>query len=205
MSTGEPTTGEPTTGDATTRETATRRRARGPNDPDRRDRIARAAITVIAERGIDALTHRAVAAEAGVPLGSTTYHFATLDDLVAVALDEAAQRSVAALREWDRTLAPGTDPAAALADFVLASVTEQREHTIAEYNLYALALQRPHLRAAAVAWDDALAEVFIARTDPLTGQMVATLTCGLLMQAVLTDTTPSREHLESLYRRALRD
>ncbi|WP_019814243.1 TetR/AcrR family transcriptional regulator [Saccharomonospora saliphila] len=187
----------------TTQESVPRKRGRGPNDPDRRNRIARAAIAVIAERGIDSLTHRAVAAEAGVPLGSTTYHFTTLDDLIAVALDEAAQRSVTALREWDRALEPGVDLAAALADFVLSSVTEQRQHTIAEYNLYALALQRPRLRHAAVAWDDALAEVFMARTDPLTGQMVATLTCGLLMQAVLTDTPPSRTHLESLYRRAL--
>lgn len=181
----------------------TRKRLRGPNDPDRPARIARAAITVIAEQGIEALTHRKVAAAAGVPLGSTTYHYASLDDLVAAALDEAARRSVAQLRAWEDNLEPDVDLAAALADFVLASITEQREHTIAEYNLYAVALHRPNLRKAAAEWDNALAELFIARTDPLTGQMIATLTCGLLMQAVLTDDTPAREELEALFQRAL--
>lgn len=182
---------------------ATKKRLRGPNDPDRRNRIARAAIAVIAERGIDALTHRAVAAEAGVPLGSTTYHFATLDDLLVVALDEAAARSVSQLRDWERGLPREVDFAAALADFVIRSLTEQREHTIAEYNLYALALQRAHLRKAAAAWDDALAELFIARTDDLTGRMVATLTCGMLMQAVLREGTPRRDDIEAVFRRAL--
>lgn len=187
----------------TTSKPAVRKRLRGPNDPDRRNRIARAAIAVIAEQGIDALTHRAVATAAGVPLGSTTYHFTTLEDLVAVALDEAAARSVAQLRTWEHNLDPGVDLAAALADFVLGSLTEQREHTIAEYNLYALALQRPRLRKAAAAWDNALAEVFVSRTDPLTGRMVATLTCGLLMQAVLSDDMSSRVEIEALFQRAL--
>ncbi|EID55191.1 TetR/AcrR family transcriptional regulator [Saccharomonospora xinjiangensis] len=187
----------------TAQEPATRRRTRGPNDPDRRNRIARAAITLIAERGINALTHRAVAAKAGVPLGSTTYHFATLDDLIASALDEAARRNVAALREWDAALPTDVDLATALAELVLDSVTRERANTIAEYNLYALALQRPSLRGAAVAWDDALAELFVARTDPLTGRLVATLTCGLMMQAVLGEAPPRREDVEALYRRAL--
>lgn len=180
-----------------------KRKLRGPNDPDRRNRIARAAIAVISERGIDALTHRAVAAAADVPLGSTTYHFATLDDLLACALDEAAARSVAQLREWERGLAEDVDFPAALADFVAGSLTEQREHTVAEYNLYALALQRPHLRKAAAAWDAALADLFVARTDELTGQVIATLTCGMLMQAVLTEGAPSRARIEAMFRRAL--
>lgn len=55
-------------------------------DPDRRQRIIDAAIRVVAGRGIAGLSHRAVAAEADVPLGSTTYHFASLDDLLIAAL-----------------------------------------------------------------------------------------------------------------------
>jgi len=178
-------------------------RRRGPTDRDRRDRIARAAIAVVAERGIDGLTHRKVAAAAGVPLGSTTYHFATLDDLVAAALDKAAERSIAGLREWERSLAQDVDLAKALADFVIRSIGENRADTMAEYNLYALALHRPHLRKAAVAWDDALADVLRTRTDPLTGQMLGVLLCGLLMQAVLRDDLLDRAEIEAQLRRAL--
>lgn len=184
-------------------QSAVRKRQRGPNDPDRPGRIARSALTVIAEQGIDALTHRKVASVAGVPLGSTTYYFASLDDLVAAALAEAAARSVEQLRSWDAELPADADLAAALADFVVAAITEHREDTVAEYNLYAVALHRPNLRKAAADWDDALAEVFIARTDPVTGQLIATLTCGLLMQAVLSEQAPPRANLEALFRRAL--
>jgi DNA-binding transcriptional regulator YbjK len=180
------------------------KKGRGPTDPDRRARIARAAIAVVSEQGVEGLTHRKVAAEAGVPLGSTTYHFASLDELVAAALEQAAERSVAALREWERGLAPDADLAVALADFVIRSIGEKRTDTVAEYNLYVLALHRPQLRAAAVAWDDALAEVLCARTDALTGQMLGVLLCGLIMQAVLRDDPLARADLEAQLRRALR-
>nr|WP_246222483.1 TetR family transcriptional regulator [Phytoactinopolyspora limicola] len=179
------------------------RRGRGPTDPHRRDRIARAAIAVIAEHGVDGLTHRKVAAAAGVPLGSTTYHFATLDDLVAAALEKAAERSVAQLRAWERSLDPAADLARELAAFVIRSVRENRADTMAEYNLYALALHRPHLRQAAVDWDNALAEVLQARTDSLTGKMVAILLCGLLMQVVLVADVPDEKEIARLIDRAL--
>src|SRR5699024_11595523 len=100
------------------------RRTRRPNDPHRPTRIARAAIRVIAQHGIEALTHRKVAAEADVPLGSTTYHFANLDDLISAALAEAADSNVSELREWIETLATDAILALAFADVVLVIVTE---------------------------------------------------------------------------------
>src|SRR3712207_192480 len=53
---------------------------------ERRQRILRAALAVIGRLGIGAVTHRSVAEEAGVPLGSLTYWFATKDDLLREAL-----------------------------------------------------------------------------------------------------------------------
>lgn len=184
---------------------AANRRPRGPTDPERPDRIARAAIAVIAEHGITGLTHRKVAAAAGVPLGSTTYHFATLDDLLAAALDEAARRSVAKLRAWEEAVDPEADLAVGLADFVVTSICQDRDDTMAEYNLYALALHRPELRQAAVDWDDALSDVLQKRTDPLSGHMLGVFLCGLIMQAVLRDDTLTRSEIEGLIRRAIGD
>ncbi len=180
---------------------ATKRR--GPNDPERRARIAKAAIEVVAQKGIDGLTHRAVAAAAGVPLGSTTYHFATLDDLLEVALHEAAERNVHELSEWERGLGPGVDFAAALADLVMGYIHEQYRDTVVEYDLYIAALHRPRLRPASAAWDDALIKLFSSRTDPLTGRLLAGLFCGLLMQAALADPQPARLEIETLFRRAI--
>ena len=44
--------------------------------------ILEAALRVIAERGVEAVTHRAVADAAGVPLSATTYYFESLDELL---------------------------------------------------------------------------------------------------------------------------
>lgn len=184
-------------------DTQTPRRGRGPNDPGRRDRIARAAVAVVARRGVDGVTHRAVAAEAGVPLGSTTYHFATLDDLLAEALRTAVEQNTARLQQWERSLAPDVDFAAALADLVMGEVTVDREQSTVEYELYVAALHHPLLRPASSAWDAVLTDLFAARTDALTGRLLAATVCGLELQALLADPPPTRHEVEELFRRVV--
>jgi len=66
-----------------------------------------------------------------------------------------------------------------------------------------LALHRPHLQQAAVAWDSALSDVLIALTDRPTGRMLGTLLCGLLMQNVLRPDLPSKADVEETFRRAI--
>ena len=51
----------------------------------RRDLLIDNTLGVIAEHGVAGTTHRRVAAAAGVPLGSTTYYFADLADLLGAA------------------------------------------------------------------------------------------------------------------------
>lgn len=187
----------------TTNDTNGRRSARGPNDPSRRDRIAKAAIAVVAQRGVQGLTHRAVAAAADVPLGSTTYHFATLDDLLVVALRDAAENNIRQLREWEAGLATDADLATELAGLVVRFLGTEREHTVVEYELYVAALHRPMLRPASAAWDNAMEQLFTARTDPITGRLLAAVFCGLLMQGVLRDPPPARADIEAVLRRVL--
>lgn len=54
-------------------------------DPGRRDRIIDAAYASIAENGVKGTTHRVVAAMSDVPLGSMTYHFTSMDELLLAA------------------------------------------------------------------------------------------------------------------------
>lgn len=172
-------------------------------DPQRRERIARAAITVVAERGIEKLTHRAVAAAADVPLGSTTYHFATLDDLLAVALRQAAEDNVVQLREWAEGMDPDADLASALTDLVLHYLGPERQRTVVEHELYVAALHRPALQQASTEWDAALRDLFTAYTDEVSGRMLAAVFCGLLLQGIVREPLPERDEIETIFRRAL--
>lgn len=65
------------------------------NDPDRRDRIIDACLDVIAEAGVAGVSHRKIADAAGVPLGSMTYHFDGMSNL----LHEAFSRFSTAVSE----------------------------------------------------------------------------------------------------------
>lgn len=178
-------------------------RAARPRDPDRRERIARAAITVVAERGVDKLTHRAVAAAAGVPLGSTTYYFATLDDLLASALRQAAEDDVDHLREWADRLGLDGDLAGALSDLVLYYLGPALPQTIVQHQLYIAALHKPALRHVSQEWDTALADLFASYTDSATGRALSVLFCGLLLQGIVRESVPSRDEIETIFRRVL--
>ncbi len=67
-------------GDEKMSDSETPRKA-GPRGANR-ERILRAALDIISNKGVDKVTHRAVAGVAGVSPGTTTYHFSTREDLV---------------------------------------------------------------------------------------------------------------------------
>ncbi|WP_243793951.1 TetR/AcrR family transcriptional regulator [Saccharopolyspora gloriosae] len=181
-----------------TTESATRRK-----DPARKERIARAAIAVVGERGIEKLTHRAVAAAADVPLGSTTYYFRTLDDLLAEALRHSAQDDVAELRAWADAIDGGAELATALGDLVLRYLGPERTRTVVQHELYIAALHRPALAHVSTEWDAALVELFTFYTDPVTGRALSAVFCGLLLQGIVRESVPSRDEIETTFRRVL--
>ncbi len=124
---------------------------------DRRAVILAAALRVIAAHGADGATHRAVAAEAGVPLASTTYHFASKDALVHEALELAIGRSIAAVER--ESAAPGpADPAqlvGRLLSLVAAICDDDQAPLAAQYELVLEAGRRPELRPLAERWNQA--------------------------------------------------
>ncbi|MEV0022296.1 TetR family transcriptional regulator [Streptomyces atroolivaceus] len=155
-------------------------------DPERRERIIDAAVRVVADRGIGGLSHRAVAAEADVPLGSTTYHFASLDELLVAALRRCNDSFARAVRE-SRYL---SDPAVPLADGLARLMgewfTAGRGPLALEYELYLAALRRPALRPVAAEWADALAVLIADRTDRATARALAALLDGISLQVLLS-------------------
>jgi len=179
--------------------------AAGPRrrDPHRRERIVAAAVAVIGEVGLAGLTHRAVAARADVPLGSTTYYFADLDELLDAAVRTVAAENVRRLRDWARSLPDDADMSGELARFAVRLATKHRETTVLAYELYGAALRRPALRPASTAWDTMLTEVFESRFDTTTAKALTSLFDGLLYQVLVSPRPPRRADLEPVIRRLL--
>jgi TetR/AcrR family transcriptional regulator, regulator of biofilm formation and stress response len=123
----------------------------------RREQILEATLRVIGREGREAVTHRAVAEEAGVPLGSTTYYFDSRDDLLGQALEHVSALEVerySRLGEDLRSVKSGRDLADRLISELVAAA-EDRVAYIAEYELWLEAGRRPDLREAAQNWCNA--------------------------------------------------
>ncbi|NDZ79444.1 TetR family transcriptional regulator [Streptomyces sp. SID10853] len=158
-------------------------------DPGRRDRIIDAAIRVVGDQGIAGLSHRSVAAEADVPLGSTTYHFATLDELLVAALRKVTDEPRTGVEGWARALAaPGPGLAGRLTALLGRLVAGDRSRVRLEYELYLAALRRDALAPVAAQWLDACVEVVRAHVggDAATARALVALIDGLLIQLLLT-------------------
>ncbi len=115
----------------------------------RRDDLLDAAIFVLGERGIHALTHRAVDAAAGLPAGSASNHFRTRDALLNAVVQRFAARERASWEDIAARLCPGTpqELAQALTVFAQASAGPQRTLTLARYAILVEAGIHPSLRA----------------------------------------------------------
>ncbi|MFE7574432.1 TetR family transcriptional regulator [Streptomyces sp. SID7909] len=155
-------------------------------DPERRDRIIDAAIRVAGERGIAGLSHRSVAAEADVPLGSTTYHFASLDELLVAALRRTNENFAAVLRGSVALADPEADLATELARLLGEFFAGGRGRAELEYELYLAAVRRPALRPVAAEWTDGVTDLLRPRTDPATARALVALMDGICIQVLLT-------------------
>ncbi|MFI5761746.1 TetR/AcrR family transcriptional regulator [Streptomyces sp. NPDC051563] len=176
-------------------------------DPQRRiEEIVAATERVIASKGIEGLTHRAVAEEAGVPLGATTYHFATREDLIAAALQQAVDRFGTYLEAWTAQR-PGLTPeqfAVLLTDALMTSFTpEGRGQNVMEFELYLAALRRPALRQIANQYAELNIRACSRYTDPVTAAAVAAATNGITLRGLAGNRPPTRDDVEAILRRIL--
>lgn len=151
-----------------------------------REEILRAALRLIGERGISATTHRAVAAEAGVPAGAPGYYFGTIDELLREALLLFTREEVERLHELRVAVEQLEDPSLELVARLFAQAVAdthvgQRTLVLAQFELYLEAARRPGLQEAAAACLEAyralaraaLHAVGSPRADEVAGRFVA--------------------------------
>ncbi|MDG2049844.1 MAG: TetR family transcriptional regulator [Myxococcota bacterium] len=122
-----------------------------------REAILWATLNLVAESGVDAVTHRRVAQRAGVSLGSTTHHFSGRQDLLRESFRHYlifGNRMISALAE---TVGQRSPHAIDRVREILVALVE-REFTDpqlvrAEYELLLYATRDPELSQMVTAWE----------------------------------------------------
>lgn len=126
----------------------------------RRGVLIEAAADLLLEDGLAALSHRAVAARAGLPLASTTYYFASADDLRDEALQHVAATWAARAGAVVDGLPAQVDAvAAAQAVITIIGADIPTRQMLLLYERYLEAGRHERLRPVVVAWNAHLTEL----------------------------------------------
>ncbi len=174
----------------------------GRRDPEgRRHAIIEAAAEIIVEPG-SSLTHRAVAARAGVSLGSTTQYFASLEELRATALTQLADEVDADLASVEDDLCPLEDApersASVMHDFLLDS-----RQVRTDLALMTAAMSDPSLRDLALRWSDRLTDLLARHVGRARAHAIVLYLDGATMHAGLHDEPVSAAEMTDVIRALL--
>jgi DNA-binding transcriptional regulator YbjK len=153
-------------------------------DPRRRDRIIDACLDVIAEAGVAGTSHRKIAEAADVPLGSMTYHFAGMDQL----LHEAFARFATMMSEqFAQRMSEARDAGsarAAVGDTIRDIFGDQRDMVLT-HELYTLAARDATYRDITNGWMGRSRRLLEEHFDPTTAQILDALIEGLSIHRAL--------------------
>lgn len=165
---------------------------KGPQGNERRLLLLETTLRLIARDGIDAVSHRSVAELAGVPLGSTTYWFASRQEMMRQALEHFARLEIENVRERLAGVLGSGLSRRRLVDeftaFLLPQLGESRWETMAQYALFQEAARQPELEPVCrewnEAWQEVLSEVFAslgASSPELEARMLLAMLDGLTL------------------------
>jgi DNA-binding transcriptional regulator YbjK len=159
------------------------------NDPGRRGRIIDTALDVIADVGVAGASHRRIASAAGVPLGSMTYYFDGMDDLLheaftrfATTVSDQAERRMASARDE-------TEARQAIIAHITQDIFGTQRELVITHELYTLAAREPGYRDITNAWMARSRRALERHFDPATARMLDALVEGLSIHRAL-DTEP---------------
>lgn len=159
-------------------------------------------MAVIVKDGLAGLSHRKVAMAADVPLGSITYHFATLDDLA----EEAFGRYVTRCSDHFEQALAATRSAEELPKVLaaeLASYLASGDQLTLAYELYLGSVRNQRLRKLMNRWLRNSRGSLSRYLDEATARIVDALIEGLLLHTLLEDEPMEAAALEAAFRRLL--
>ena len=195
------------------------RKASRQGSEQRRQAILDAAMRLIVREGVRAVRHRAVAAEAAVPLSATTYYFKDINDLITDTFAQFVEQSAAHMAEfWKSTQGllqaqvdkldgsqasrrMAADEIARLAvEYVRHQLLTRRDELMAEQAFQQEALLNPRLHALVRAHRQILLQGvthFFQVLGSLQPEQDAKLLTGIIVRMEYQGLLDGVEHLDS--------
>jgi AcrR family transcriptional regulator len=182
---------------ARTRKTGNGSTARG----EGREALCDALVRIVARDGLDGVTFRSVAAEAGLTHGLASYHFGTRDTMIMEALSRAVQGAIERTR-----IGEGVTALDEFAVEVPQDLADSPEDAVFQFYLALEAQRRPELLDQVRAtYDDYIAEIAatlarlgLAHDAPLARLTWAAIDGLSIQQLLYRDPEATREALERL-------
>lgn len=166
-------------------------------DPEmRRLAIVTAAAELITEVGVDAITHRMVAARADVPLGATTQYFDTLDDLRDAALQLLASHVGERMAQIREVITEHGATPALLAELIHTALADEAS-VQADRAVVTAAVHDPRLRALARNWSEELVGIFAPVHGADRAEAAAVFIDGVLWHAQIHENPLDQRFIEA--------
>ncbi|SNR23863.1 TetR/AcrR family transcriptional regulator [Blastococcus mobilis] len=174
------------------------------HDPGRRDRLVATALDVIAAHGVAGASHRAIARAADVPLGSITYHFATLDELLAAAFTLHVDTVAPRFDERMRAAADRDAVLECLVDHLAGDLLDSPRDLVLAVELYVAAARNPLLRAVTQDWMRRSRRSLERHFEPVTARELDALIEGLVLHSALSTDPMGRDQIRHALERFVR-
>ena len=183
----------------------------------RREELLDAVLSIVAQRGVAAVTHRAVAAAAGVSHRLPTYYFQTKEQMLLEAFRHLAARSLERTRAAAEGVAAAGDRAGAMraavdavVDAVLGSLHAERGDVAAELTLVLEIAREPALARDYDAWQAEVRAILgqharaLGSGDPEgDARLITAVLHGLQIELLARPGRPRRAELRALVSRFL--
>jgi DNA-binding transcriptional regulator YbjK len=151
-------------------------------------------LDLIAEVGVAGISHRKIAARAGVPLGSMTYHFDGMDELLFEAFARFAETISKRFEERLGAATTIDEARNAVVSLIHEDLTgpQAARDAVLTFELYTLAAREPRFRGITREWMRLSRVVLERHFDSDTAHQLDALIEGLAIHRSLDPESPSR-------------
>lgn len=159
------------------------------NDPQRREKIVQATLEAVIIHGIHAVTHRKIATIAQVPLGSMTYYFSGIDELLMEAFGRFTETMSLQYQAFFVGVTDVPQACHAITEMIYSSQVTTPDNMEIMYQLYAFASRKPALKTVMQNWMQRSQQTLEQWFDPATARALDAFIEGMTLHFV-TDKKP---------------